>query len=203
VSLAAGDAQIHPTAVVGEPGAIGAGTRIWHFCHIMAGAVIGEGCVVGQGCFVAAGAVVGSRVKLQNNVSVYEGVTLEDEVFCGPSAVFTNVRNPRAAVPRKAEYRRTLVKRGATIGANATVLPGVTVGEHAFVGAGATVTRDVPAFALVVGVPARRRGWMSRHGEVLAFDDSGHATCPATGEKYRLSNGVVALVAAPADRAPR
>jgi UDP-2-acetamido-3-amino-2,3-dideoxy-glucuronate N-acetyltransferase len=184
-------ARIHPTAVVDPGASLGARTRIWHFSHVMAGAVIGENCVVGQGCFVAASAVIGHAVKIQNNVSVYDGVVLEDDVFCGPSVVFTNVLNPRASVPRKSEYRGTRVKRGATIGANATVLAGVTIGEYAFVGAGATVTRDVPAFALVVGVPARAVGWMSRHGERLRFDDRGSARCPVTGEEYRLAAGVV------------
>jgi UDP-2-acetamido-3-amino-2,3-dideoxy-glucuronate N-acetyltransferase len=153
--------------------------------------VIGDGCVIGQGCFIAGGAIVGDRTRLQNNVSVFEGVELETDVFCGPSAVFTNVKNPRAHVRRRHEFLRTLVRRGATIGANATILPGVTIGEHAFVGAGATVTRDVPAFALVVGVPARAVGWMSRHGERLDFDARGVARCAATGDEYRLSRGSV------------
>jgi len=185
------DVQIHATAIVDVPATIGAGTRIWHFSHIMSGATVGANCVVGQGCFVAGGAFIGDRVKLQNHVSIFDGVELEDDVFCGPGAVFTNVVNPRAAVSRKHEYRRTLVKRGATIGANATVLPGVTIGEHAFVGAGATVTRDVPAFALVVGVPARHRGWMSRHGERLEFGTARVARCRATGEEYELLDGTV------------
>jgi UDP-2-acetamido-3-amino-2,3-dideoxy-glucuronate N-acetyltransferase len=185
------DVQIHPTAVVDAPVTIGAGTKIWHFTHVMSGAVIGERCVLGQGCFVSGRAVIGAGVKLQNNVSVFDGVELEDEVFCGPSAVFTNVVNPRAAYPRKHEYRPTLVRRGATIGANATVLPGLTVGEHAFIGAGATVIRDVAAFGLVVGVPARQIGWVSRNGERLAFDARGRALCPATGAGYTLLDGSV------------
>jgi UDP-2-acetamido-3-amino-2,3-dideoxy-glucuronate N-acetyltransferase len=172
---------------------IGAGTVIWHFSHVMSGARIGAGCVVGQGAFIAASAVVGDRVKIQNHVSVYDGVELEDDVFCGPSAVFTNVKNPRAAVPRKHEYRTIRVNRGATIGANATILPGVAVGPYAFVGAGATVTRDVDAHALVLGVPARRVGWMSRNGQPLAFDAAGLAVCPVTGERYWLAGGAVAL----------
>jgi UDP-2-acetamido-3-amino-2,3-dideoxy-glucuronate N-acetyltransferase len=184
-------ATVHPSAVVDAPATIGPRTRIWHFVHVTAGAKIGADCVIGQGCFVAGTAVVGNAVRVQNNVSVYDGVTLDDEVFCGPSSVFTNVRNPRAAVSRKGEYRRTIVKRGATIGANATILPGVTIGEYAFVGAGATVTRDVPAFALVMGVPARAVGWMSRHGERLRFDASGLARCPSTADEYRLSDGLV------------
>jgi UDP-2-acetamido-3-amino-2,3-dideoxy-glucuronate N-acetyltransferase len=178
-----------------DPGArVGERTRLWHFSHVMAGAVIGDDCVVGQGCFVASGAVVGARVRLQNNVSVFDGVELEDEVFCGPGAVFTNVRNPRAHVNRRGEFRRTVVRRGATIGANATILPGVTIGEGAFVGAGATVTHDVAPYALVVGVPARAVGWMSRHGEPLRFDARGRASCAATGERYRLVAGAVERV---------
>jgi UDP-2-acetamido-3-amino-2,3-dideoxy-glucuronate N-acetyltransferase len=186
-------ARIHPTAVIDPGASIGAGTAIWHFSHVMGGAKIGRNCVVGQGAFIAATAVIGDGVKLQNHVSVFDGVELGDDVFCGPGAVFTNVKNPRAAVSRKSEYRATRVGRGATIGANATILAGVTIGAHAFVGAGATVTRDVPAHALVVGVPARRAGWMSRHGEPLSFDAAGSATCAATGEKYRLSGVVVTL----------
>jgi UDP-2-acetamido-3-amino-2,3-dideoxy-glucuronate N-acetyltransferase len=172
---------------------IGARTKIWHFSHVMGGALIGEDCVVGQGCFVATTAVLGRGVKLQNHVSVFDGVELEDDVFCGPSAVFTNVSNPRAHVSRRHEYRVTRVRRGATIGANATILPGVTVGEYAFVGAGATVTRDVPAFALVIGVPARRVGWMSRHGERLELGDDATALCPRTGEAYHLVDGALVL----------
>lgn len=183
--------MIHPTAVVDDGAMVGAGTRIWHFCHVMAGAVIGPDCVIGQNCFVAGGVRIGARVRIQNNVSVYEGVVLEDEVFVGPSAVFTNVVNPRAHVSRRGEYQRTLVARGATIGANATVLPGVTLGEHCFVGAGAVVTADVPAHALVVGVPARHSGWMSRHGKRLVFDAAGTASCRATGEAYVLEGGRV------------
>jgi len=181
--------SIHRTAVVDAGAVVGVGTRVWHFAHVMDGAVIGRDCVIAQGCFVAGGARVGDRVKVQNHVSVFDGVTLEDEVFCGPGVVFTNVRNPRAAISRKSEYRKTRVGRGATLGANCTVLPGVTIGEHAFVGAGATVTRDVPAFALVSGVPARRTGWMSPAGERLAFDEEGYGRCPATGEAFRLVQG--------------
>lgn len=166
---------------------------MWHFAHVMGGAVVGRGCVIGQGCFVAASAVLGDGVKLQNNVSVYDGVELADDVFCGPSSVFTNVVNPRAAVSRKHEYRWTRVGKGATVGANATIVAGVTIGEHAFVGAGATVTRDVAPFSLVTGVPARPHGWMSRHGERLRFDEKGRARCPATGEEYVLVGGQVRL----------
>jgi UDP-2-acetamido-3-amino-2,3-dideoxy-glucuronate N-acetyltransferase len=178
----------HDSAIVDAGAQIGEGTRIWHFAHVCAGARIGARCSLGQGVYVGNDVLIGDNVKIQNNVSVYDAVTLEDDVFCGPSMVFTNVFNPRSAVPRKAEYRRTLIKRGATLGANCTIVCGTTVGEYAFVGAGAVVSRDVPAFALVVGVPARRIGWMSRHGERLALPASGtgEAACPATGEIYRL-----------------
>jgi UDP-2-acetamido-3-amino-2,3-dideoxy-glucuronate N-acetyltransferase len=177
---------VHPTAVIDTPVSLGRGIRIWHFCHLMSGASIGEDSSLGQNCFVASGVVVGKRLKAQNNVSIYSGVTLEDDVFLGPSMVFTNIKNPRSAVPRHDEYQATHVGTGVTIGANATVLPGVTLGPHAFVAAGATVTRDVEAFALVAGVPARRTGWVSRHGERLHFDDSGIARCPGTGRLYAL-----------------
>jgi UDP-2-acetamido-3-amino-2,3-dideoxy-glucuronate N-acetyltransferase len=183
---------IHPSAIVDEGAQLGAGTRVWHFSHVCAGARIGAGCSLGQNVFVANDVQIGAGVKIQNNVSVYDAVTLDDEVFVGPSVVFTNVVNPRAAVPRKAEYRRTRVRRGASLGANCTLVCGVTVGEYAFVAAGAVVTRDVPAFALVAGVPARHMGWVSRHGERLAFDAQGQARCPVTGEAYRLdSDGAV------------
>ena len=181
-------AEIHPSAIVDEGAQLGEGTRVWHFAHVSPGARIGKACSLGQGVYVGNDVHIGNNVKIQNNVSVYDAVTLEDDVFCGPSMVFTNVHNPRSAVPRKSEYRRTLVKRGATLGANCTIVCGTTVGEHAFVGAGAVVSRDVPAYALVVGVPARRIGWMSRHGERLSLPVSGQgvAACPATGERYRL-----------------
>jgi UDP-2-acetamido-3-amino-2,3-dideoxy-glucuronate N-acetyltransferase len=190
-------ASIHPTAIVDDGAQIGDGTRVWHWVHVSGGARIGEGCSLGQGVFVGNDVVIGRNVKIQNNVSVYDAVTLEDDVFCGPSMVFTNVYNPRSAVVRKHEYRRTLVCRGATLGANCTVVCGHTVGEYAFVGAGAVVSRDVPPFALVVGVPARVVGWMSRHGERLdlpAQHDGPvpkEAACPATGERYALSGGVL------------
>jgi UDP-2-acetamido-3-amino-2,3-dideoxy-glucuronate N-acetyltransferase len=180
--------HIHASAIVDEGAQIGDGTHVWHFAHVCAGARIGQRCSLGQGVFVGNDVRIGDNVKVQNHVSVYDAVTLEDDVFCGPSMVFTNVFNPRSAVPRKNEYRPTRVKRGATLGANCTVVCGTTVGEYAFVGAGAVVSRDVPAYALMVGVPARRIGWMSRHGERLALpaSGSGEAACPATGELYRL-----------------
>ena len=187
-------AAIHETAIV-DPGAVvGPGTRIWHWVHVSAGAVIGDGCSLGQGVFVGNDVQIGNNVKIQNNVSVYDAVTLEDDVFCGPSMVFTNVYNPRSSVSRKAEYRRTLVRKGATLGANSTIVCGVVIGAHAFVGAGAVVSRDVPDFALMLGVPARHAGWMSKHGERLVFTD-GRATCPATGERYLLRDGLCALAA--------
>ena len=187
---------IHPTAIVDEGAELGEGCRVWHFVHISAGARIGRGCSFGQGVYVGDDVSIGERVKVQNNVSVYDAVTLEDDVFCGPSVVFTNVHNPRAAVVRKGQYRRTLVKRGATLGANCTVVCGTTIGEHAFVGAGAVVSRDVAPFALVVGVPARRIGWMSRRGERLDLpaQGAGVAVCPATGERYRLAGDTLTLL---------
>jgi UDP-2-acetamido-3-amino-2,3-dideoxy-glucuronate N-acetyltransferase len=191
--------NIHASAIVDAGATLGEGTRVWHFAHVCAGARIGAGCSLGQGVYVGNDVLIGHNVKIQNNVSVYDAVTLEDDVFCGPSMVFTNVFNPRSAVPRKAEYRRTLVKRGATLGANCTIVCGTTVGEYAFVGAGAVVSRDVPAFALVVGVPARRIGWMSRHGERLALParGTGEASCPATGELYRLEGDTLTLCSSP------
>ena len=180
---------IHPSAIVDDGAQIGAGSSVWHFCHVSAGARIGERCSLGQNVFVGNDVHIGRNVRIQNNVSVYDAVTLEDDVFCGPSMVFTNVYNPRAAVPRKSEYRRTLIRQGATLGANCTIVCGAVIGRHAFVGAGAVVRHDVPDFALVAGVPARQIGWMSRHGERLALPLRGEATasCPATGEVYRLS----------------
>lgn len=177
----------HASAVVDDGAQIGAGTRIWHFAHVAGAAVIGRDCVIGQGCYVA-GVQIGDRVRVQNNVSLYDGVTIEDGVFLGPSCVFTNVINPRAEVSRKHEYRPTLVRRGATVGANATIVCGVTIGEYAFVGAGAVVRRDVPPFALVVGVPARQVGWMCVCGVRLA-DGGGSAVsaCPACERRYRVS----------------
>ena len=184
----------HPTAVVDAGASIGEGTRIWHWVHVSAGARIGAGCSLGQGVFVGNRVVIGDNCKIQNQVSVYDNVTLEDDVFCGPSMVFTNVINPRSHVPRKDEYRDTVVKRGATLGANCTVVCGVTIGEYAFVGAGAVVTADVKAYALMTGVPARQIGWMSRDGHRLDLpvNGSGEAACPVTAVVYRLGEGHLA-----------
>jgi UDP-2-acetamido-3-amino-2,3-dideoxy-glucuronate N-acetyltransferase len=186
---------IHSSAIVDAGAQLGDGTKVWHFAHVCAGARIGPGCSLGQGVYVGNDVVIGRNVRIQNHVSVYDAVTLEDDVFCGPSMVFTNVLNPRAAVSRKNEYRRTLVRQGATLGANCTVVCGHTVGRYAFVAAGAVVTHDVPDFALVAGVPARLAGWMSRHGERLALPltGDGAATCAATGECYRLRGGVCTI----------
>lgn len=183
----------HPSAIIDEGARIGNGSKIWHFCHIMPGAIIGENCSLGQNVFVANGVTLGNNVKVQNNVSLYEGVVCEDDVFLGPSMVFTNVINPRSAVNRKSEYLPTRVRRGASVGANATLVCGVTIGEYAFIGAGAVVTKDVPAFALVVGNPARQIGWMSRHGVRLQFDANNRAACPSSGEQYLLRDGKVFL----------
>lgn len=177
---------VHSSAYVDEPCEIGAETKIWHFCHVMAGARIGTRCVLGQNVFVASGVVVGNNVKIQNNVSLYTGVELEDDVFCGPSCVFTNVINPRSQISRHTQYQRTLVRRGATIGANATIVCGITIGRYAFIGAGAVVLDDVPDYALMLGVPARQKGWMSRHGHRLTnLDRDGYWVCPESGWRYR------------------
>ena len=182
---------IHHTAIVDEGARIGDGTRIWHWVHVCAGAQIGERCSLGQNVYVGNLVLIGNNVKIQNNVSVYDNVTLEDDVFCGPSMVFTNVYNPRSAISRKDEYRDTLVRRGATLGANCTIVCGVTIGAYAFVGAGAAVNRDVPDYALMVGVPARHVGWMSRYGERLNLPLAGSAAavCPRTGERYEVRVG--------------
>ena len=208
---------IHESSYVDDGATIGDGTKVWHFCHVMPGAVIGERCSLGQNVVVMPGTRIGNNVKIQNNVSIYEGVELEDDVFCGPSMVFTNVINPRSAVSRKHEYQRTMVRRGATIGANATVLCGVTLGEYAFVGAGAVVTKDVKSFALVTGVPARQVGWMCRCGERLGtagtgnteqgteapgspgsrFPVPGSLVCSACGTKYELHDDNLRLAEGP------
>lgn len=184
----------HETAVIDEGCEIGEGTKIWHFSHIMSRAILGEKCNLGQNVVVSPDVKLGNNVKVQNNVSIYTGVICEDDVFLGPSMVFTNVLNPRSAVNRRGEYVTTLVKRGASIGANATIICGHTIGEFAFIGAGAVVTKDVPAYALVVGNPARKMGWMSEYGHKLAFDDAGFATCPESGDRYQLKDGVVSKV---------
>jgi UDP-2-acetamido-3-amino-2,3-dideoxy-glucuronate N-acetyltransferase len=187
------DYTAHPSSFI-DPGAqIGNGTRIWHFCHIMPGAVIGEACSLGQNVVVMNGTRIGNNVKIQNNVSIYEGVELEDDVFCGPSCVFTNVINPRSHVSRRHEYKPTLVRRGASIGANATVVCGTTLGEYAFIGAGAVVTADVPAYALMVGVPARRVGWMCQCGERLTVT-AGTGRCASCGTAYQERDGLLSRV---------
>ena len=188
----------HESAYVDEGAVVGAGTRIWHFCHVMPGAVIGERSSLGQNVVVMPGTRIGNNVKIQNNVSIYEGVVLEDDTFCGPSCVFTNVINPRSHVSRKSEYRQTLVRRGSSIGANATIVCGVTLGEYSFIGAGAVVTSDVPAYALMVGVPARRVGWICQCGERLQLRD-GAARCTACGAAYEERNGALVVI----DPSPR
>jgi len=189
---------IHPSAIVDDGAQLGDGCRVWHFVHISAGARIGERCSFGQNVFVGNDVAIGNNVKIQNNVSVYDAVTLEDDVFCGPSMVFTNVYNPRSAVTRKGEYRRTRVKQGATLGANSTIVCGTTIGRFAFIGAGAVINRDVPDFALMVGVPAKQIGWMSRFGEKLDLPvksaEPVDATCPHTGDRYRLTGQNLTLI---------
>ena len=185
------DVKVHESAIVDAGARIGEGTRVWHFVHVCGDATIGRNCSLGQNVFVGNRVTIGDNVKIQNNVSVYDNVVLEDDVFCGPSMVFTNVYNPRSAVSRRDEYRDTMIRRGATLGANCTIVCGVEIGENAFIGAGAVVNRDVPAFALMVGVPARQVGWMSAFGERLdlPLDGSGEAICPHTGDRYVLRNG--------------
>lgn len=190
--------QVHPSAIVDEGAQIGQGSRVWHFVHVCAGARIGKSCSLGQNVFVGNCVVIGDNVKIQNNVSVYDNVVLEDGVFCGPSMVFTNVYNPRSLIARKDEYRTTLVKRGATLGANCSIICGVTLGEFSFVGAGAVINRDVPAYALMVGVPGRQIGWMSEFGEQLALPLQGEAEaiCQHTGDRYVLKDTAVTKVPA-------
>ena len=188
--------SIHPTAIVDDGAQLGAGTRVWHWAHISGGAKIGERCSFGQNVFVGNDVTIGNNVKVQNNVSIYDAVTLEDDVFCGPSMVFTNVYNPRCAITRKDEYRKTLIKKGATLGANCTIVCGVTVGKYAFVAAGAVINRDVKPYALMAGVPARQIGWMSEFGEKLDLPLTGNAqaNCPNTGKRYSLTNGNCQIV---------
>lgn len=185
----------HETAVVDQGAEIGEGTKIWHFSHVMPSSKIGKGCSLGQNVVVMTKVEIGDNVKIQNNVSIYEGVICEDDVFLGPSMVFTNVYNPRSAVSRKHEYRRTLVKKGVSIGANATIVCGYDIGEYAFIGAGAVITKPVPAYALVVGNPARQIGWMSEHGSRLEFDAEGMAVCAESGEEYKLVDNKVTKLA--------
>jgi UDP-2-acetamido-3-amino-2,3-dideoxy-glucuronate N-acetyltransferase len=177
--------SVHPSAIVDEGAVIGQGVRIWHFTHIMPGCYIGDYCSIGQNVLVATGVALGKNVKIQNNVSLYTGVICEDDVFLGPSVVFTNVINPRSGIPRKDQYRRTIVRKGASIGANATIICGVEIGEYAFIGAGAVVTHNVPAYALVYGNPARHRGWISEHGHKLNFDEHGFASCEESNQVYQ------------------
>ncbi|ANH79726.1 hexapeptide transferase [Niabella ginsenosidivorans] len=181
----------HPSAIIDEGCSIGEGTKIWHFSHIMSGCSIGANCSFGQNVMVASNVVLGNNVRVQNNVSIYEGVICEDDVFLGPSMVFTNVINPRSAISRKHQYRPTLVQKGASVGANATIVCGNTIGAYAFIGAGAVVTKDVPAYALMTGNPARQTGWMSEYGHKLEFNENGSAVCPESGALYQLKEGRV------------
>lgn len=178
---------IHPSAVIDDGAEIGAGSRVWHFSHLMAGCKLGENCNIGQNVVIMPGVVLGNNVKVQNNVSLYTGVTCEDDVFLGPSCVFTNVINPRSAIVRKNEYRKTHVSKGASIGANATIVCGHDIGRYAFIGAGAVITKNVPPYALFFGNPAKQEGWVSEYGHRLQFDDSGFAKCPETGDRYELA----------------
>lgn len=199
VTVSGDSYYVHESSIIDQPVAIGEGTKIWHFCHVMANAVIGRDCSIGQNCFIAGTVRIGDGCKIQNNVSIYDGVELDDHVFCGPSMVFTNVINPRCEVTRRDEFRKTLVKRGATIGANATVLCGATLGEYCFVAAGAVVTRSIPAYALIAGVPGRILGWMSRAGHRLEFDTAGRAVCRESGEIYRKSGAETVVMDRPSN----
>jgi UDP-2-acetamido-3-amino-2,3-dideoxy-glucuronate N-acetyltransferase len=194
--------QIHPSAIVDEGAQIGEGSRVWHFAHVCAGAKIGKGVSLGQNVFVGNKVVIGDRCKVQNNVSIYDNVTLEEGVFCGPSMVFTNVYNPRALIERKAEYKDTLIKKGATLGANCTIVCGITVGEYAFIGAGAVINENVKPYALMVGVPAKQIGWMSQYGEQIPLPVTGQGqyTCPHTGQRYQLSGNELCCIANPDNR---
>jgi UDP-2-acetamido-3-amino-2,3-dideoxy-glucuronate N-acetyltransferase len=188
------DYFVHDTAIIDQGAQIGNNSKIWHFTHVMGSAHIGQNCNIGQNVYIDKNVTIGNGVKIQNNVSVYANVTIEDDCFLGPSMVFTNVMNPRAFVERKTEFKNTLVKKGCSIGANATIVCGTTLGEYSFVGAGTVVTKDVPNFAIMVGVPAKQIGWMSKHGEKLIFNNEGIAICPSTQEKYKLVNNLVSIV---------
>ncbi len=183
--------QSHPTAIIDDGAQIGENTAIWHFSHIMKGAAIGRNCVVGQNVFIASDVVIGNGVKIQNNVSVFTGVVCEDDVFLGPCCVFTNVINPRSAIPRKNQFKKTLVKKGASIGANATIICGCSIGEYAMIGAGSVITKDVPPFALIVGNPGKQIGWVSEYGNRLEFDENNIAVCKESGQKYKLKNSLI------------
>ena len=187
------DYFVHDTAIIDQGAQIGNNSKIWHFTHVMGSAHIGQNCNIGQNVYIHKNVIIGNGVKIQNNVSVYANVTIEEDCFLGPSMVFTNVMNPRAFVERKTEFKNTLVKKGCSIGANATIVCGTTLGEYSFVGAGTVVTKDVPNFAIMVGVPAKQIGWMSKHGEKLIFNNEGIAFCPATQEKYKLVNDLVSI----------
>lgn len=182
---------VHPTSIIDEGCKIGPGTKVWHFCHLMSGAILGERCNLGQNVFIADDVVLGNNVKIQNNVSVYSGVVCEDDVFLGPSMVFTNITNPRSGVNRRGDYEKTLVKQGASIGANATIVCGNDIGSYAFIGAGAVVTKNIPDYALVVGNPARQMGWISEYGHKLNFNEQGEAVCPESNDRYLLEKGQV------------
>ena len=185
---------VHESSYIGENCMIGNGTKIWHFSHIMNGATLGEKCNIGQNVVVSPKVILGNNVRVQNNVSIYEGVICEDDVFLGPSMVLTNVINPRSAVSRKSEYKTTLIKKGTSVGANATIVCGVTLGEYCFIGAGAVVTKDVPAFALMVGNPARQKGWMSEYGHKLYFNENNNATCEESNQEYKLEQNTVTRI---------
>ncbi|MBC7947589.1 MAG: N-acetyltransferase [Chitinophagaceae bacterium] len=191
--MSAANPLIHPSAIIDEGASIGAGTRVWHFSHIMPSAKVGERCIIGQNVFIDNKAVIGNGVKIQNNVSIYAGVVIEDDVFLGPSMVFTNVINPRSFIDRKNEFQNTLVRKGATIGANATILCGIEIGRYALIGAGAVVTKTVLSHAIITGNPAVQSGWVSKSGMTLEFDKEGMAICPHSGETYTLKNGIVDL----------
>jgi len=188
------DYFVHETAIIDQGAQIGSDTKIWHFTHVMSKALIGQNCNIGQNVYIDKNVNIGNGVKIQNNVSVYANVTIEDDCFLGPSMVFTNVINPRAFIERKTEFKNTLVQKGCSIGANATIVCGTRLGEYSFIGAGSVVTKDVPNYAMVVGVPAKQIGWMSKHGEKLIFNNEGIAMCPATQEKYTFVNNLVSIV---------